>query len=49
MAKTTRNTTAAKKAHNGKAAGKGHDAKAGKAKVVVAKSAKKAEIGRAHV
>jgi DnaK suppressor protein len=41
MAKTTRSTTAAKKAHNGKAAGKGHDTKVSKAKVAAAKSAKK--------
>jgi DnaK suppressor protein len=43
MAKTTRNTTAAKKAVKGKAAGKSNEAKASKAKVAAPKSAKKAE------
>jgi DnaK suppressor protein len=43
MAKTTRSTTAVKKAAKGKAAGKSNEAKASKVKVAAAKPAKKAE------
>jgi DnaK suppressor protein len=42
MAKTTRNSTAAKKASKGKAAGKGNEAKVSKAKAAAGKSAKTA-------